>query len=188
MEPTGAVLVAYATWGGGAQRIAEAIGDSLVAEGVTAHVRRAADVRDLAGYSAVIIGTPLQAGRLHGDVHAFVKAHESGLSARPFAVFAVCLTSKADTPENRRRAESALAELWRTRPDVRPVTTGLFCDAPRPDAAALQRLPFARRIRYKRMKPPSANYGDWDDLDAWIGEARDKLLKAGDRKAPSTRP
>jgi len=185
MEGRGAVLVAYATWGGGARRIAEVVGGTLVAEGVTADVKPAADVRDLAEYAAVIIGTPLQAGRLHGDVYAFVKEHRSGLSERPFALFAVCLTSKADTPENRRRAEAALAELWASHPDARPLTIGFFCDAPRPDAAALQRLPFARRIRYKRMKPPSADYSDWDDLEDWIREAREKLLPVRDRAAPS---
>lgn len=181
MAGSGTILVAYATWGGGARRIAEAVADAFAAEGVPAEVRAAADVSDLTGYAAVILGTPLQAGRLHGDTYTFVTRHEAALSDRPLALFVVCLTRKADTPENRSRAEVSLAELWRDHPDSRPLTIGFFCDAPRPDEAALQRLPFARRIRYKHMRPAGADYGDWDDLRAWVSEARAKLISAAAR-------
>jgi menaquinone-dependent protoporphyrinogen IX oxidase len=182
MAGGGTILVAYATWGGSALRIAEAVGDALAAEGLAADVRAAADVRDLSRYAGVILGTPLQAGRLHGDTHAFVTRHEAALSERPLALFVVCLTSKADTPENRSRAEASLTDLWRDHPDARPLSIGFFCDAPRPDEAALQRLPFARRIRYKHMKPAGADYGDWDDLRTWVSEARGRLVSTTAKK------
>ena len=59
---------------------------------------------------------------------------------------------------------------------MKPTDIGLFGCAAQPREAALQRLPFARRIRHKHMKPQVGRYGDWDDVTAWAGRVRDELV------------
>ncbi len=176
MDRSGKVLVAYGAWGGSTEAVAAALGEALSADEFSVDVQAAGDVGDLGGYSALVLGTPLQAGHLHSGVYEFVKQHRAALDQIPVALFAVCLARKADTPENRAAAEECLADLWATYPEVEPVEVGLFGGAARPLEAARQRLPFARRVRHKNMKPQSGRYADWDDVVAWAARVRDKLV------------
>jgi menaquinone-dependent protoporphyrinogen oxidase len=176
MEKGGRILVTYGAWGGSTRDVAAAIGEALATDRLSVDVEPASDVADLAGYRAVVLGTPLQAGRLHHDVYGFVERHRAALDDIPVAVFAVCLARKANTPENRRSVEAALAELWEKHPEAKPIDVGLFGCAARPREVALQRLPFARRIRHRHMKREAGRYSDWDDVTAWAGRVRDELV------------
>jgi menaquinone-dependent protoporphyrinogen IX oxidase len=109
-------------------------------------------------------------------VREFVERHRTALDGIPVAVFAVCLAMKADTPESRRNAEGCLATLWDGYPEAKPVDIGLFGCAARPRETVLQRLPFARRVRHKHMKPGGGAYSDWDDVVAWAERVRGRLI------------
>lgn len=173
---SGKILVTYGAWGVSTGDVAAAIAEALATGQLSVDVRAAREVGNLAGYRAVVIGTPLQAGRLHEDVREFVERHRTALDGIPVAVFAVCLAMKADTPESRRNAEGSLATLWDAYPEAKPVDIGLFGRAARPREAVLQRLPFARRVRHKHMKPGGGAYSDWDDVVAWAARVRDGLI------------
>jgi menaquinone-dependent protoporphyrinogen oxidase len=157
--------------------VAEAVGEALGADDVSVDIRPADDVRDLSGYRAIVIGTPLQAGHLHQGVYEFVEQHRAALDDIPVAFFAVCLAMKADTPDNRREVEGVLADIWEKYPEVKPVDIGLFGGTVRPGEVARQRLPFARRVRHRNVKVQPGRLSDWDDAASWAARVRDKLTE-----------
>lgn len=81
------VLIAYASKHGSTAEIAQAIGDALTTMGFSADVRPAREVRSLAMYSAVIVGSAVQVGRWQGDALDFIKRFERELAVRPTWLF-----------------------------------------------------------------------------------------------------
>ncbi len=81
------VLVAYATKHGSTAEIANAIGARLHEVGLDADVRPARDVRDLAGFGAVVLGSAVYALRWQGEAVDFLKRHERELAGRPVWLF-----------------------------------------------------------------------------------------------------
>jgi menaquinone-dependent protoporphyrinogen oxidase len=81
------VLVAYATMNGSTAEIAEWIGDELRATGVTAEVRRAADVPGIAGYEAVILGGSIYMSGWHVEARQFIHRFRADLTQRPVWLF-----------------------------------------------------------------------------------------------------
>ncbi|MEZ0447509.1 flavodoxin domain-containing protein [Cellulomonas sp. ICMP 17802] len=67
------VLVAYGTFRGGTQGLAEMIGEDFRDKGYDAIVRPAADVEDLEDVDAVVVAGALYAGRWHKDARALIK-------------------------------------------------------------------------------------------------------------------
>lgn len=118
------------------------------------HVRAAADVADLDAYDAVILGSAIYMGRLHGDARAFLRRHRDGLEARPLAVFAMGPRTLAeeDVVSSRRQLDAVLAK----EPTLHPVATTVFGGAFDP---AQHRFPFNRM-------PPS-DVRDWAAIRAW---------------------
>jgi menaquinone-dependent protoporphyrinogen oxidase len=177
MEIGGRLLVTYGAWGRSTGQLAAAIGEALTTDDLSVDVKPARDVASLTGYCAVVIGTPLQAGRFHRDVVGLIERHREALDVVPVALFAVCLAPKADTPDARRRIESTLADLWEGRPESRPIEIGMFGSAARPLEVALQRLPFARRVRHRHLKTGTGRFGDWDDIETWAARVRERLVE-----------
>jgi menaquinone-dependent protoporphyrinogen oxidase len=81
------VLVAYATKNGGTAGIADWIGRALTDAGATADVRPAAEVQDLHGYTAVVLGSGLYAGRWLRDATRFTRRHRAELRTLPVWLF-----------------------------------------------------------------------------------------------------
>ena len=67
------VLVAYATNGGSTAGIAEWITEELRDAGFAVDVRAAADVYDVAGYEAIVLGGALYAAGWHRDARHFAQ-------------------------------------------------------------------------------------------------------------------
>ncbi|HHY46533.1 MAG TPA: hypothetical protein GX506_04445 [Firmicutes bacterium] len=166
------ILVAYASWTGSTGEVAEAIGQALH-NGITqVDVLPARAVTDISPYRAVVLGTPVHAGRIHADVLAFLKVHHKALSKVPVAYFVVCLTMKDDTEANRRRATAYLNPLYRKAPQVQPVSVGLFAGALR----YTQQVSFPLRLVLKAMKSMEGDYRNWDTIRAWATSIRPALL------------
>lgn len=81
------VLVAYATRGGSTAEIAEWIGDELRAAGLSTVVLPAAEVQDVTGYEAVVLGAAVYAAGWHNDARRFAHQFADTLPPRPVWLF-----------------------------------------------------------------------------------------------------
>ncbi|MEU4689882.1 flavodoxin domain-containing protein [Actinoplanes sp. NPDC023714] len=81
------VLVAYATSGGSTAEIAGWIAEELRAAGLETRVLAAADVDDVGGYEALVLGAAMYAGGWHTDARAFAQRFAGGFAGRPVWLF-----------------------------------------------------------------------------------------------------
>jgi menaquinone-dependent protoporphyrinogen oxidase len=81
------LLVAYASKHGSTAEIAEAIGDELRSAGVDADVTQASEVRDLAPYAGVVLGSAVYMKRWRPEARHFLRRLEHELGDRPLWIF-----------------------------------------------------------------------------------------------------
>ena len=163
------ILVVYGTWAGSTAEVADAVGRTLADEtGARVDVKPVESVQSLSGYSAVVIGSAIRAGKVKPEVRTFVTGHASELRGLPVAFFVVCMTMKEDTPENRRTVEAYLDPL---REKINLVDTGLF--AGKMDYAQLGF--FARTAVKHFVKVPEGDFRDWNAIKDWSRKLVPKL-------------
>lgn len=81
------VLITYGSRRGGTEGLAHMVADGLRECGLTVDVLPPPQVRDLAGYDAVVVGGALYAFRWHRAARRFVRKHVAGLRQRPTYFF-----------------------------------------------------------------------------------------------------
>ena len=157
------VLVAYVSKAGSTAEVAETIGATLRAAGLSADVRRAQDVQDLSAYDAVVLGSGARIGRLFGGAAHFAKKHQAALAQKKVAYFVVCMTMKQDTPQNRETVKGYLAPL---RQVCEPFSQGLFAGR-----MSLETLGPVWRFFMRQSKPEDlGDFRNWDAIRAWAQE------------------
>ena len=151
MQPT-RILIAYTTNAGSTADVARIIGEALGKDGTPVEVRRLEEVRDLAAYTAVVVGGPMIVG-WHKAALKFIKQHQQAMSGLPVAYFFTAksltdsgLTSVEGVPlaldptlakpsknpkrlsikERYAKVENYLRPALRAAPAVKPVSAGFF--------------------------------------------------------------
>lgn len=158
---TNRILVAYATKYGATREVAESIGSALAEQGIQVEVLPAGEVRDLAGYSAVILGSALYYFMLHGDAKRFLSRHKKVLASLPVALFA--LGPFNDTPEEMASARGPVDRYLAKSAWLSPAAVAIF--GGRHDPALLR---FPDNNPAMRNMPPS-DARDWDAIREWAG-------------------
>ena len=163
------ILVTYATRHGSTEGVARAIAEAFSADGAPAAVKPVHEVEDLSAWRAVVLGSPLYAGKLLGDAVAFAKGHHEELSRMPVALFVVGLTMYRPSEKNVRKVVKQTKSFVEF---LRPTDVGLF-------AGALDygELGFFHRMLMKFVKIPQGDFRNWDVIRRWAKELLPALTK-----------
>ena len=165
------ILLTYATTHGSTRVIAQRIATQLSGHGHQVEVVAVGEVKDVSGYGAVVLGSPVHGGAWLADATDFVQAYKTELAARPVWLFSVGLigdTSSAFPSSVEARLRSKRKEpkqISALRETIHPVGHRYF-------AGVIQRghLPLPVRIVFKMFGGRYGDHRDWDDIDAWGDE------------------
>jgi menaquinone-dependent protoporphyrinogen oxidase len=160
------VLVGYATQYGSTQDVAEAIAETLRESGLEVDLQPVGGIRDLAAYSAVVLGAPLMKSRFHKDALGFLKKQCQALTERPVAVFALGPVHEPHDEEEWRSSRAQLDKQMGEFPWLTPVAVELFGGKFDPATLSFPLNKLAGR-------EPATDIRDWEAI-----RARAKDLKA----------
>jgi menaquinone-dependent protoporphyrinogen oxidase len=149
-----AALVAYATKNGSTREVAETIAQTLEGQGFAVDTLPAAQVEELGGYDAVVVGGSIYMGRWHRDALALLEREQAALAELPLAVFALGsrTAEEPDLADCRAQLERNLAKL----PGVHPCATAVFGSVIDP-----------AKLRFPLNRLPASDARDWDVIRAW---------------------
>jgi menaquinone-dependent protoporphyrinogen oxidase len=155
-------LVVHASEHGSTREVAEAVASLLRDRGLDVDLVAASDAGELDRYGAVVLGSALYMGRLHGDARRFLERYRGELATRRVAVFAMGPLTTAE--KDLTGAEQQLARGLGRVPEVVPIATAVF-------GGVLD--PSEHRFPFSRMAPSDAR--DWDAIHAWADEVAGAL-------------
>jgi menaquinone-dependent protoporphyrinogen oxidase len=162
----GKTLVAYASRCGSTAEVAEAVGQVMRESGRPVDVVRVTDVRSLAPYRAVVLGTAIRMAKPLSDAIVFARRNRMALSQMPTALFSLGVKMREDTAENR---EAALGFLAPILSEVRqPARLGLF--AGKFDCSQLSPLWRLMTSLDKSGQMVEGDWRSWDAIRGWAGE------------------
>jgi menaquinone-dependent protoporphyrinogen oxidase len=168
------ILITYASRSGSTAEIAAAIAGTLKQETPTS-ILPMEQVKDLSGYSAVIIGSPIRKSRWLPEARQFIQTHREALSRKRVATFTVCITLAMSNGEAYR--DAVRGWIAPVRAEVRPVSEGLF--AGRLD---FSKLPWSWDTLQLRAAValgifPKEDRRDWKAVHAWAASLPQLLLQ-----------
>jgi menaquinone-dependent protoporphyrinogen oxidase len=168
------VLVAYASRHGATAGIAERIAADLRQAGLEAEARDVAEVRDVAGYDAFVVGSAAYMTRWLKEASSFAKRHEAVLASHPCWLFSSgpIGTELVDKQGRDVVEASRPKEFAELEPRLHPRDEHVFFGAWDPLAPGRS---FGERLL--RLMPakvldemPAGDFRDWAAIDAWAAE------------------
>ena len=168
------ILITYASRTGTTTGIAEAVRDVLQQGGAHVDVMPMQDVRNLNPYQGIVAGSAIRAARWLPEAMQFIRAHQSTLRHKPFAIYTVCITLAMSNREQYRSAVSG----WTApvRAIVQPLSEGLFAGM-----LDFKKLPFNWETLKLRATVamgifPRGDHRDWEAVRAWAESLKPMLF------------
>jgi menaquinone-dependent protoporphyrinogen oxidase len=174
------ILVAYATAAGSTREVAAAVADTLREGGAQVDLHAVKEVRDLAGYDAVVLGSAIRGRQVLPEALQFAQRHAAALGGLPVAYFIVCATLMEDTTDHRQSAHRYLEPLRRIK---EPVSEGLF--AGKIEHRTLHPL---MRWTMRLMKAPEGDWRDWPQIRAWAAGLAPRLVRPAPARIAAPAP
>ena len=171
------VLIAYASQYGSTGGVADAMAQTFCKTGAAVDVRLVANVANLSGYQAIIVGSPVQNDAWRPEAVSFVETNREALSKLPVAYFLTCMTLGLDPqPGGRARMAGVLKHVQEQIPEVTPVDRGLFAGT-----IPLGHLSSVIRGAYQVLGQREGDFSgidfrDWDAIQAWAETAYPTLM------------
>jgi menaquinone-dependent protoporphyrinogen oxidase len=170
-----AVLVAYASKHASTAEIAERIAGAMREAGRAAEARPAAEVGDLLGYDAVVLGSAVYAGRWRREARGFARRHARTLQNMPVWLFSsgpIGAVDEHPTAPEPRFAKRLAAQL-----------------GAREHVMFGGRLPlepgnFVERAMLKRTAPERRDARDWRAIDSWARDVVEQVALEAHVAAP----
>ncbi len=153
------VLVAYATKHGSTAGIAQAIGDELGKMGLTTDVREVREVRDLAPYGAVILGSAIYMGKWRRDALRFGRRHESELQRHPVWLF-------GSGPRDKSAEEGEIPPV----PAAAKLAAAIHARA---------HVTFGGNWPYDAKHDRYGDFRNWDRIQGWARSIGEELRRSG---------
>jgi len=167
------ILIAYDTKHGATATIAEKISETLCQQGFRVDVRMARNVDDIAGYDAVIAGSPIYNFYWLPEGLFFLFKHQEELAERPLFLFITCtyLKDENDTPERRAGAvDLYIKPLLGLLPGLEPLDIGILSGE----------FSYAELYPYERFRMilsgfPEGDFRNGDKIAAWAESIAEHL-------------
>ena len=177
------VLVAYASRHGATEGIAERIAETLLVAGIDAEAKPAAQVRNLAGYDAFVIGSAAYMFHWLKEARDLLRRHRSELAAKPVWLFSS--GPLGTEPVNDKGVDQKLAAVPKELPElasqVKARDHHVFFGAYERD-----RKPIGLAERFAAMMPasvqdamPFGDFRDWPEIEGWADGIARELLGSG---------
>jgi menaquinone-dependent protoporphyrinogen oxidase len=167
------ILVTYASRSGSTMEVAEAVGKTLSEDRVDVDVIPMQDVKDLAPYRAVIVGSAIRQAKWLPEAVQFIRTHQEALRHKPLAMFTVCITLAMSNSDRYRSAVAGWTAPIRAM--VRPLSEGLFAGI-----LDFKKLPFNWDTLKLRATVaagifPRGDQRDWTAVHAWAESLKPML-------------
>lgn len=165
------VLIAYASKRGSTKEIAEQIGEIFHRAGVTVDATPANQVRDLADYDVVVLGSAVYYGRWRKEAVNFLKENEKTLSEKKVWFFSSGPLGEGDPVD--------LLDGWKFPPLQQAIADRI---QPRGIAAfhgvlEEEKLNFFERSILNKLESPVGDFRDWDAITNWAEAILEDLRK-----------
>lgn len=170
------VLVAYGSKYGATAEIAEAIGAVLGEQGFDVDVQRAADVRSVADYRAVVLGSAVYMKRWRPSARRLLRRHADALAARDVWLFnsgSVGQSAADDSDEALRWTRPAKIRKLGERVGVHDNV--VFGGRVAEDGG------FMRRNMAKNTPEATRDCRNWDQIATWAHGIAATLAQTGSR-------
>jgi menaquinone-dependent protoporphyrinogen oxidase len=168
------VLVTYASRTGSTAGVAEAIGKTLRDGGAHVDVQPMQEVSELLSYRAVVTGSPIRHARWLPEAIQFIRAHQTTLRHKPFAMFTVCITLAMPNSERYRTAVSEWTAPVRTL--VRPLSEGLFAGTLDFNKLPINLETLKLRATVAMGIFPRGDRRNWNAIQSWAANLQPLLM------------
>jgi len=154
------ILIAYATMAGSTREVAETIGEVLKNTGLDVDVLPVEEVKNLAGYDALVLGSAVRAFHLLPKTTRFLRKFKKAIREIPFAAFLVCLVMTEDTPERWANAAKFAKPIIKVK---QPMSLGLFGGVMDPSKLTGYALGMFKNHAKEDNR-------DWEKIKGWASE------------------